>query len=84
LDIIDLSRHYGVNADVMMLFQDEIDNFRQALSVEQVKVIFEPNDLHEVINHLLPYFNKAVAIYSGSRKNGFSMVGKEDRIMLHK
>jgi hypothetical protein len=30
----------------MMLFQDEIDNFRQALSVEQVSVIFEPNDLH--------------------------------------
>lgn len=75
MEVSDLARHYSVNYDVLTQIKVEIQDYREYLGIKATKIIFEPSDLRTVLNGLLPYFRKAISIYSGCRKNGFSMSG---------
>jgi hypothetical protein len=48
MDIPDLIREYTVNPDLLSLFRDELDHFRDTFELSSPVIIMEPEDLSDL------------------------------------
>jgi hypothetical protein len=64
-------RECAVNHDLFLQVREEIFEFRDALSVNRTNIIMEKEDLNNVTKHYLNAKKKAIAVYSGSRRQGY-------------
>lgn len=67
----DFLRECTINDELFLQAHEEIFDFRSALNLEKVNIIFDRDDLTNVIRRYLCKNPSSVAIYSGSRREGY-------------
>jgi hypothetical protein len=84
MEIPDLVREYTVNDDLLNIFREQIDDYRNVFEVEPMSIKFEKEDIIKIVSIYQGHRKRAAAVYSGSRRNGYYMNGVSEGIFPDK